>query len=72
MMIEIKVFDYRGRLNHESYNLLDLEDSYYEDEVESLWNLAKRDNLSESISEYLMRLLVKEIDKKIKEEKLNE
>jgi hypothetical protein len=68
MIIEIKVFDYRGRLNHESYNLLDLEDSYFEEEIEHFWNVANKDNLSNSISEYLMRLLAKEIHKKIKGE----
>lgn len=72
MMITVVVGDYRGRLNYESYNIVDLEDSYTEDQIENFWSLAKKDNLSESVSEYLMRLLVKEIDKKIKEEESNE
>ena len=65
MLIQIKITDYTGRLNHDSYTIIDLEELIKENKTELLWDIYKHSN-SKSISRFMSVLLFKSIKNLIK------
>lgn len=66
MLIQIKITDYTGRLNHDSYTIIDLEEFIKENKTKLLWDIYRHSN-SKSISRFMSVLLFKSIKNLIKE-----
>lgn len=66
MLIQIKITDYTGKINHDSYTMIDLEELIKEDKTELLWEIYQHSS-SKSISRFMSVLLFKSIKNLIKE-----